>query len=111
MRLIDADALLDIYERNSITDKITIDGKTIMQHLNDAPTIDVEHVVHAEWLIVAETWDDGIEADEDWYVKCSHCGRNNYDVDVFKLMDGNIEDVKRDFPYCHCGARMDGDAE
>lgn len=40
MRLIDADALKAIYDRNSITEKVTVADKSIMQHLIDAPTID-----------------------------------------------------------------------
>lgn len=73
--------------------------------------IEVKPVVHAAWLPVCEMWDDGVECDEYWYVKCSRCGMANYNVDTYQLMDGNLGDVKREFPYCHCGAKMDGDPD
>ena len=97
MRLIDADALLDIYERNSITDKITIDGKTIMQHLNDAPTIDAAPVVHAEWSYTIRPMPS--RATYDVLVRCSKCNR------VFERLVG-----RKIFSYCpNCGAKMDGE--
>jgi hypothetical protein len=45
MRLIDADALENICAKNSITDKVTVGEKTVLQHLKDAPTIDAVPVV------------------------------------------------------------------
>jgi hypothetical protein len=48
MRLIDADALENICAKNSITDKVTVGEKTVLQHLKDAPTIDAVPVVRCK---------------------------------------------------------------
>lgn len=42
-------AVLEIFERNSITDLIVVGDKTVKQHIYDAPALDVEPVVHAKW--------------------------------------------------------------
>ncbi len=91
MRLIDAYALLDIYERNSITDIITVCDKTIRQHLKDAPTIDAVPVVHARW--------------QDHH--CSNCLARCVTAKTPQDFVFNVET-----PYCpNCGARMDGEVD
>ena len=96
MRLIDADALLDIYERNSITDNVTVLEKSVKQHLKDSPTIDAAPVVHAAWrykvAYVAHAHVTNI-------IYCTACRKG------FHRIEGT------DFNYCpSCGARMDGEA-
>lgn len=81
-------ALIEILSRNSITSIVTVQDKTIMQHIEDAPALDVQPVVHAS---LTETG-----FDEAWcnWGDCTHCGTSN------------ILHSK----YCNeCGARMDGD--
>lgn len=78
--------------------------------IEDLPALDVAPVVHARWIPDCETvGDDYFGYDEEWFVRCSRCGRIERDVDAYPLMDGDIRAVKQDYPYCHCGARMDGD--
>lgn len=82
----------------------------VISMLKNAPAIDAVPVVHATWIPDCETvGDDYFGYDDEWFVRCSHCGRIERDVNPYFLMDGDIRPVKQDYPYCHCGARMDGD--
>ena len=97
MRLIDADVLLDIFKRNSITDKITIDGKTIIQHLNDAPTakFHLNTVVHARWRYKVAYVSHAHVTNIIWCTACNY---------GFHRIEGE------NFNFCpNCGAKMDGD--
>ena len=99
MRLIDADALLDIYERNRITDKITVDGKTIIQHLKDAPTVKfhLNTVVHTRWILTS--YPDCFRVRFDGWMHCPNC------AGAFRMIVGT-----QLFKHCpNCGAKMDGD--
>lgn len=116
-RLIDANALKAIYERNSITRKITVVDKSVMQHLMDAPTVDAVEVKHGRWLLTADE-----QSNYRWNVtaECSKCHLEKGEIwagffpgfpkelaeDI--ALD-NAERVKMD-NYCpNCGAKMDGD--
>jgi hypothetical protein len=60
--------------------------------LEDVPAADVAPVVHGEW--VQNTYCNRI-----FY--CSKCGRT--------VEDGSFnQNPSEHFPYCHCGAKMDG---
>lgn len=63
--------------------------------IEDAPAADVAPVVHGRWEQVKK-----------WATKakyrCSVCGR-----EIMSAVKVNIEK----YPYCHCGAKMDGGAE
>lgn len=63
--------------------------------IEDAPVADVAPVVHGQWEQVKK-----------WATKakyrCSVCGR-----EIMSAVKVNIEK----YPYCHCGAMMDGGAE
>ena len=109
--LISRSALIEILSRNSITSIVTVQDKTILQHIEDAPALDVQPVVHARWKIDCDVHVDYYgETDEDYFIECPICGRKEYNIPTFKAMDGNYEETTKDYPYCHCGARMDGDA-
>lgn len=85
-------AVLEIFERNSITDLIVVGNKTVKQHIYDAPALDVAPVVHARWIPIMLY--GGVHA-----IKCSAC--NNCDNP--SKVPGN---------YCwQCGAKMDGEAD
>jgi hypothetical protein len=53
------------------------------------PAADVAPVVHARWV----SFLDGDHIMPERYYRCSRCGR--------------VESRRQ--PYCHCGAKMDGD--
>lgn len=63
------------------------------EQIDDIPTADVAPVVHARW--------DSVGFDRFWNKFIFGCTRCQRRVKVSKR-----EDLK-DFPYCHCGARMD----
>ena len=66
-----------------------------------APTVDAVEVVHGRWLFVTRGQQTSV------YV-CSRCNRAvtvSCDEDKVK---GQL--IKR-YPYCHCGAQMDGGEE
>lgn len=58
------------------------------------PPADVVQVVHGRWLPVVSY--------NNTY-KCSECGRLLVDI-----TDG-LKMVAKHYPYCHCGAKMDGE--
>lgn len=68
----------------------------IQEDVEKFPNADVAPVRHAHW-IKKGVYRDGV------FYKCSACPRG-----VFT--DDGISTVK-DFPYCHCGARMDEGVE
>ncbi len=65
----------------------------VQEWLNEQPTADVVEVKHGEW-------------EQNPYCKriyfCSVCGRH--------IEDGSCNPYEH-FPYCHCGAKMDGGAD
>jgi DNA-directed RNA polymerase subunit RPC12/RpoP len=58
------------------------------------PFADVAPVVHGRWLPIVSY--------NNTY-KCSECGRLLVDI-----TDG-LKMVAKHYPYCHCGAKMDGE--
>ena len=87
MRLIDADALLEKYNKTTVWDSWV--------EINIAPTIDAVPVVHGRWKIKL------LNDYQKYSVTCSICGWvgiDNYDS----------YDDPSDFNYCpNCGAKMD----
>lgn len=87
MRLIDADALLEKYNKTTVWDSWV--------EINIAPTIDAVPVVHGRWEIKL------LNDYQKYSVTCSICGWvgiDNYDS----------YDDPSDFNYCpNCGAKMD----
>ena len=53
------------------------------------PAADVQPVKHGRWIIADDV--------EHFIAVCSECGRTEDSIDI------------KDMPYCHCGARMDGE--
>ena len=93
MRLIDADALSErLYElyKDSVRDGRVREARwDAIKALDAQPTIEAEPVRHGRWI----SFLDGDHIMPERYYRCSECGR--------------IE--RRKEPYCHCGAKMDGD--
>lgn len=88
MRYIDADALhMDIIRRFDYCEDY-------LEVIDAQPTANVKPVVRGEWIIS----DKGVRTT---IYKCSECGRT--------VIDDTGYDVKRDYPFCHCGAEMRGE--
>ena len=94
---------LRVYSSNAAYPKI-------MKALNEAPAADVAPVVHGEWNIKSEIIQMPDDVDEEIYVECPYCKRTFYVP--FEFEDEKILAYAREnYPYCHCGAKMDGDTK
>ena len=73
---------------------LTDDFYGAMQAIDELPSADVVQVRHGTWLPIVSY--------NNTY-KCSECGRLLVDI-----TDG-LNMVAKHYPYCHCGAKMDGE--
>ena len=74
------------------------------------PAADVELVKHGKWEIKSEIHQMLDDVDEEIYVKCPYCKRTFYVP--FEFEDEKILAYAREnYPYCNCGAKMDGGSE
>ena len=91
MRLIDADALKEVFKEKSTEAVLGADlCKAIIAQIDSKPTVDAEPVRHGYWE----------PFDEDEYT-CSLCGN------IFVTMDGE-HPLSNEFKFCpFCGAKMD----
>lgn len=71
-----------------------IDADVAESGLKNLLTADVAPVVHGKWLPIVSY--------NNTY-KCSECGRL-----LVNIADG-LNMVAKHYPYCHCGAKMDGE--
>ena len=70
---------------------------TIQRILDEVPTADVVPVVHAKWV------KSELSRDRNVYI-CSRCART-----VSTPLGVSFDVVLEENPYCHCGAKMDGE--
>ena len=92
VRLIDANALRkDIHTSYS-------DDLGILEHIDNAPTVDAQLVKHGKWIPMDE-----------YCAKCSKCGW--WQKTNGKCCTGHANIHKAVYKYCTaCGAKMDGDS-
>ena len=90
----------DYISRQVAIDTISMDGINCHEELVDIwaieriPAADVVPVRHGKWLPIVSY--------NNTY-KCSECGRL-----LVNITDG-LSMVAKHYPYCHCGAKMDGE--
>ena len=89
-RLVDSNEAM-IYAQKVFSDTVLL--YAIKNVLDNSKTVDAAPVVHGRWEQV-QRW-----ATKAKY-RCSVCGR-----EIMSATKVNIEK----YPYCHCGAKMDGD--
>ena len=95
MRLIDGDELIEHVWRDRVDSRALIaDLVESMPTIKTIPASDAAPVVHGRWLPIVSY--------NNTY-KCSECGRLLVDI-----TDG-LKMVAKHYPYCHCGAKMDGE--
>lgn len=71
---------------------------TVDQYITEAPAADVAPVRHGRWVSLRKgDWTSVYECSECKRKETVGCDRSKAD-----------EQVKRLYPYCHCGAKMDG---
>lgn len=76
-------------------------------NIMEVPAADVSPVVHGEWEIVSESYRLFDDYDESYSVKCPFCERTYYVPFEFEE-EKMIAYAREHYPYCHCGAKMDG---
>lgn len=74
------------------------------------PTADVAEVKHGEWELKSETIRLIDDFDENFYVECPYCKRTFYVPFEFDD-EKRIAYARESYPYCNCGAKMDGGAK
>lgn len=98
--------------RANLMPNVDIDGTITVENaerhflnlIDKTPTADVEEVRHGEWVLMGtEMFMDGSYASK---LCCSLCSRevgvcHEHDSDKYSY-------AKVMYPYCHCGAKMDG---
>lgn len=95
MRLIDGDELIEHVWRDRLDSRERIANLVeSMPTIKTIPAAAVAPVVHGRWLPIVSY--------NNTY-KCSECGRLLVDI-----ADG-LKMVAKHYPYCHCGAKMDGE--
>lgn len=74
----------------------------------ETPVVDAEPVRHGRWIIVCDT--HGVTEDDgwwrEWYAKCSECSRM-IPLNEYICETQSPEKALTEYPYCHCGAKMD----
>lgn len=79
-------------------------GESYSPNMSKIPTADVAEVKHGEWVLMGtEMFMDGSHSSK---FCCSLCSReigvcHEHDSDKYRY-------AKVMYPYCHCGAKMDG---
>ena len=111
---IDREAAIEIIDNYAKTMTIHKDTLIVYQAIRDivdiiCPTADVVEVVHGEWEIKSKLY-RMMEDDfyEQLYVECPYCKRRFCVPSTFDDEE-IIEYARENYPYCHCGAKMDGE--
>lgn len=107
VRLIDANALLEAYWEEQKKPGIYSIEKLII----NAPIIDPESLrPKGRWEIhCRSTYDSWTqETDEEFYLECSECKRQVWDVDYMAVQNDDRQKLIEKYPYCHCGCKMEG---
>ena len=73
--------------------------ESVLEYVESLPAADVAPVVHGRWKLLHKG---------DWtsVFVCSVCGRRET-ITESESYNSRIK-MPRKYPYCHCGARMDG---
>lgn len=76
--------------------------ESVLEYVENLPAADVAPVVHGRWKLLRKG---------DWtsVFVCSVCGRREK-IAESESYNSQLK-MLREYPYCHCGARMDGGVE
>jgi hypothetical protein len=115
MRLIDADNVLELFRAEYQNTKNLIkqgekhldslaEGYTEAAHIikHISPTVDAVPVVHGRWKLLHKGGWTSVFV-------CSVCGRRETITESESY--NSQHKMPKEYPYCHCGARMDGDSD
>lgn len=75
---------------------------------NELCSVELEPVVHGNWSLRCETHADTHtgEVDEEFYLECSECKRQVWGIDQNIAVSGDWRKLTAEYPYCHCGTKM-----
>lgn len=116
---IEREALIEKISSISVTVMGVRSGKTlfnealksyreaVLKNIKEAPTADVVEVRHGEWLLKSRIYKMPDDFDEEFYVECPFCQRTFYVPFEFEK-EKMLAYAKENYPYCNCGAKMDG---
>jgi hypothetical protein len=107
-RYIDAEKVMEEINRiggHNLCEWETIGVKALIDR---QPTADVVEVRHGEWEIKSRVYRMLDDFDEEIYVECPFCKRTFYVPYEFDD-EKTIAYARENYPYCHCGAKMDGE--
>lgn len=95
------DAIMKVYVRTAgyKARERVFEAKEAVHRL---PATDVAPVVHGRWKLLHK-------GDRTSVFVCSVCGRRET-ITESESYNSRIK-MPRKYPYCHCGARMDGDSD
>ena len=96
MRYLDIDKTIKAFEEQHGSESTLLNGYNadwILSFIESQHTADVQEVRHGEWIYCGHHEFHG------HVFECSVCGRY--------LFANSKEDVCVEYPYCHCGAKMD----
>lgn len=100
MQLIDANKIS--YHKSGFPKGDGFDSRldwAFREDIDKLPTVDAVEVVHGRWLFITKGQQASAYA-------CSECNRV---VTLVCDEDKVEEQLAKKYPYCHCGAKMDGD--
>ena len=109
-RYIDADKFiewLDVGHLRSPSEICYCEGDVKVM-IDMQPTADVVEVRHGEWEIKSRSYRMIDDYDEEIYVECPFCKRTFYVPYEFDD-EKTLAYARENYPYCHCGAKMDGE--
>ncbi len=98
-----------ILKKNMYGNTKPITHRTYAEELiKSMPNADVVEVKHGEWLLKSNIYKMLDDVDEEFYVECPFCHKTEYVP--FELEEEKmLKYAKAEYPYCHCGAKMDGE--
>ena len=80
------------YDKENGNENFVLGIESVLEFAKYLPAVDAVEVVHAEWINRPKTC----------VFVCSVCGR-----EIRTFHTNRVEEAESEFPYCHCGAKMD----
>lgn len=92
--------MAEYIDREAAIESLPVAYDSAIDALRNVPAADVAPVAHGRWKLLHKGGWNSVFA-------CSMCGRRET-IAESEAYNSALKMPKK-FPYCHCGARMDGD--
>ena len=106
-----ANDIIRLIDANAVLKEMQTSGRAAYMIVQEAPTIHPESLrPKGRWEIhCRSTYDSWTqETDEEFYLECSECKRQVWDVDYMAVQNDDRQKLIEKYPYCHCGCKMEG---